>query len=164
MASTWRYSVTLIDTKALKTTLNFVAEFDGLGLTEEFDAAQIAAGALKTDLEAVSDANVYSESLTYVMGGSSSLPADADITDELAIVAFLTPAAEAPKYHTLRVPAPIAAAFESDGVTLDETNSDVIAYVDNFETWEVSDGEHVVTANANGISHGFWRSRAKSTN
>ena len=166
MASIWRYSITLLDDKALKTTLNFVAEFDNVGIGEEFDEAQIAAGALKADLEAVTEANVYREQLTYVMGGSSAKPgADVDITDELAIVTFLTADSVAPEYATLRVPAPIAAAFESDGSTLDENNAAVQAYVANFAegAWEVSDGQHVVTANQNGISHGFWRSRPKST-
>lgn len=165
MASTWRYSVTMVDEKALKTTLNFVAEFDNIGLTEEFDEAQIAAGALKTDLLAVSDALVYSESLTYLIGGGVTLPADADITDEAAIVCYLSAAGEVPKYHTLRVPAPIDALFESDGKTVDETNAALIAYVANFADgeWEVSDGEHIETANDNGISHGFWRSKAKSS-
>jgi hypothetical protein len=155
----------MIDSKGLKTTLNFVGVFDNIGLTEEFDEAQIAAGDLLTDLYAISDANVYSESLTYLMGGSSTLPADADITDELAIVTYLTAAGEAPKYHVLRVPAPIDGVFESDGKTLDKTAAAAINYVANFGTdlWQVSDGEYVVTANSNGIDSGFWRSKAKSS-
>jgi hypothetical protein len=165
MASTWRYTVTLIDEKALKTTLNFIYEADNVDLGSEFDDAEAAAAALLTDLEAVTDANVYSEVLGYLRGGDPTLPNDADITDEAAVVCFLTADDVLPEYHTLRIPAPIDAMFESDGKTVDEDNAALIAYVANFADGEftVSDGQYIVTANDNGISHGFWRSRAKSS-
>ena len=165
MASDWRYTVVLIDDKSVKTTLNFRANISGLGLSEEFDAAQIMAGNLLTDLQAVSDAAVYSESLTYIIGNSEALPADADVTDELVVLVWLSDVGQVNKQAALRIPAPIAAAFESDGTTLDKTNGAVQNYVANFGTdlWEVSDGESVVTSRDNGIVSGHWRSRAKST-
>ena len=162
MTSLWRYTVTLVDERALRTVLNFMSEQDGIGLSEEFDSLMIDAAALLSDLLAVSDALLYSETATYLMGGDTALPADADISDEAAIVCFLSAAAAVPKYHVLRIPAPIDALFESDGVTVDESNAALIAYIDNFDTaFQVSDGEPVIVANENGISHGFWRSRAK---
>lgn len=168
----FRYSITLIDKRAEKTTLNFRGDFDALaGLSEDFDAAVTAAGALKSALLAITDANLYKESLTYEIGGGTALPVDADITDELAIVVFLSALAEVPKYATLRVPAPIDAVWESDGKTLDESNAAVQAFVAEFDAdahaggaFEVSDGEHVETDNANGIHKGFYRSKARSTN
>lgn len=167
MASRFRYSITLIDSKALKTTLNFVGDFSGIDAADEFSIAAGAGAQIVTDLLAISDANLYSDSMTLLVGGGSALPADADITDEAAVVCFLTAAGVAPEYHTLRVPAPISALFESDLVTVDETNAALQAYVDNFDgtdvEYMVSDGEYIDTSNENGISHGFWRSKAKSS-
>lgn len=167
MASDFRYSITLVDEKALKTTLNFVGTFSGIDANDEYALALAAAASLQTDLLAISDALLYSDTLTRLIGGGSSLPASADITDEAAVVTFLSAAGEIPEYHTLRVPAPIDALFESDGVTVDKTNAGLIAYVANFDgadtEFMVSDGEYIDTTNQNGISHGFWRSRAKSS-
>lgn len=167
MASDWECAITLVDSKALKTTLRFKGTFSGLDITDEFGLASTALSDLVTDLEAVTDANVYKQSLTLIAGGGTALPADADITDEAAIVCFLTAAGVAPEYHTLRIPAPIEALFESDKVTVDESNAALQAYVAEFDKqdvgFQVSDGEYIETANENGISHGFWRSRAKSS-
>jgi len=165
MASIWRYSVTLVDTKALKTVLNFIGEFDGLSLTDEFGLAETAAGDLLTDLKAVTDAAVFKTSLALLQEEGEALPADADVTDEAAIVTWLSDVDALPKYHTIRIPAPID-MFQSDEVTVDKTNANLIAYIANFggSGYQVSDGEYVVTSRENGISHGFWRSRAKSTN
>jgi len=165
MASDWRYTVVMIDTKSLKTTLNYQAHIEGISLQDEFDTAQGLAADLLTDLEAVSDAAVYSESLTYLLANSEALPADADITDELAIVVWLSDVGSINKQAVLRVPAPIDAAFSSDGVTLDVTNANVIAFVENFADggFEVSDGEPVITTREDGIVSGHWRSKAKST-
>lgn len=167
MASTWRYSVTLIDSKAIKTTLNYEGLFSGLSLEDEFGLAQTAAADMKAALLDITDALVYREALAYQIGGGTSLPADADVTDELAIIAFLTADDVAPEYATLRVPAPVDAVWESDGITLDKTNADVIAYVALFDLpdngFQVSDGQYVETDNQDGISSGHWRSKAKST-
>jgi len=167
MASEFECSITLIDTNAQKTTLRFGGLFTGIDAGDEFDLAMTALAALVVSLEAVTDANVYKQTLTRVVGGSTALPEDADITDELAVIAFLTDDDVAPEYHTLRVPAPIDAVWESDGITLDKTNAGVIAYVAEFDQddvgFQVSDHEYIETANANGIKRGFWRSKAKST-
>lgn len=166
MASKWRYSVTLVDSRSLKTTLNYTATFSGASITDEFGLAQVAAADLLTDLEAVTDAAIYSETLTYLLANNEAIPGAgvADITDEMAVVVWLSDVGSINKYHTLRIPAPIEAMIGSDGVTLDETNAAVQAYVANFDTaWEVSDGEHVVVSRENGIESGSWRSRAKST-
>jgi hypothetical protein len=165
MASDWRYTVVLIDEHSIKTSMVFKANIDGLSLTDEFALAQTMAADLLTDLQAVTDAAVYSESLTYVIGNSEALPADADVTDELVVLVWLSDVGEVNKQAAVRIPAPIDAAFESDGVTLDKTNAAVQAFVANFGTdlWEVSDGETVVTGRDNGIVSGHWRSRAKST-
>ena len=165
MASTFRHSFTLIDTRAQKTTLNYESRHAGLTVNDDFDEAYAANLALQVALEAVTDANVYSKSLTWLGPGTTALPADADISDELAIVTFLTAEAAVPKYATLRVPAPIEAVWESDNITLDETNQAVIDFVAEVaDGFVVSDGETIVTANSNGISHGYWRSKALSTN
>lgn len=163
MASTWRATFVLVDTKALKTTLNFIYEADNLTLADEFADANTAMDDLKTDLDAVTDANFYSETLTLLKSGNQALPADADITDLAKVAVHLSPAGEIPKYATLRIPAPISALFESDGVTVDETNANLIAYVAELANWTVSDGETIQTANDNGIASGWWASASKST-
>lgn len=165
MASVWRYSVTLIDTHSHRTTVHYRGEFSGLSLTDEFGLAQTAAADLLTDLKAITDASVYSESLAYLIPGSEALPADADVTDELVMSLWLSDVGQLNKFATARVPAPIDAMFESDTITLDKTNANVIAYVANFNLpdngFQVSDGEYVVTGRENGIVGGKWRSRAK---
>lgn len=167
MASDYECAITLVDSKALKTTLRFKGTFSGLDENDEFSLAKTALANIVTDLTAITDANVYKSSLTLITGGGTALPADADITDEAAVVCFLTAAGVAPEYHTMRIPAPVAALFESDLVTVDETNAGLIAYIAEFDQqdvgFQVSDGEYIETANENGISHGFWRSRAKSS-
>lgn len=167
MASTYEAAITLVDTKNLKTTLRWKGIFSGVDAAAEFASATAAIAALQSALEAVTDANVYKTTLTLLVDGGTALPADADITDEAAVVCFLTAAGVAPEYHVLRIPAPISALFESDGVTVDETNAALQSYVDEFDQpdvgFQVSDGEYIDTTNENGISHGYWRSRAKST-
>lgn len=163
MASTWRVTYVLVDTRALKTTMNFIYEADNLTLADEFADANSAMDALKTDLDAVTDANFYSESLTLLKAGSQALPADADITDLAKIAVHLSPAGETPKYGTLRIPAPISGLFESDGVTVDESNASLIAYVAELANFTISDGETIQTANDNGIESGWWASAKKST-
>jgi len=167
MASTYEGAITMIDAKALKTTLRVGGIFSGIDENDEFSLAKAALAALVVALGNVSGANVYKSSLTLITGGGTALPAGTDITDEAAVVCFLTAEGVAPKYHTLRIPAPLAAVFESDLITVDESNADVQAFVSEFGQedvgWMVSDGEYVELLNENGISHGFWRSKAKSS-
>lgn len=163
MASTWRGTLTLIDTQAKTTTLNYIFEADELTLPDEFSAANDAMEALKSDLAAVSDAVIYNESLAYVKGGSSSLPADADVSDVAMVMTHLLPATEAPKLHPVRIPAPKVGIFASDLVTVDVADSDLIAFIDELSNFSVSDGENIDTSNNNGIQSGYWISVKKST-
>jgi hypothetical protein len=152
------YRVTLIDTKALKTSLSFA-----LSDTVYADAVT-AIGLFATALGLVTDANIYSEHLIEVISGGVALPADADITDEALVVTYLSGAAEVPKYWNLRIPAPVDGLFNADGVTVDITDTDLVDLVLNIATnCFVSDGEVVDVSVDDGISHGFWRSVKKST-
>ena len=162
---TFQYAVTLVDTKALKTTLRWRRVITDVSVVAAFTTATSEADDLLTDLKAVTDASVYRASLAFLDEQGEALPADADITDEALINVWLSTVAQVPKYGQLRIPAP-SIAFESDLITVDETDANLIAYVANFGTdkWEISDGEVVVTARENGIVNGYWRSKAKSTN
>lgn len=162
MASTWRVSLTMVDTKALKTTLNFIYEASGVDIGAEFADANTAMDELMIDLLAITDANVFNESLTYIRGGTASLPADADITDLGVVVTYLTGAGEVPKFWATRIPAPVAGIFEADGVTVDIADADLISYVDELSNFSVSDGENIDTSVSNGIARGWWASAKKS--
>lgn len=163
MASDWRYTVTLLGSNALKTTLVYNFHSEEALLADALAALVTASGLINTSLGLLSDANIYNESLTYLMGGSPALPSGADITDEAVVVCFLTGAGVIPKYHPIRLPAPVSALFESDLITVDETNANLITYVGLLETsWQVSDGESINTAVDNGIASGWWRSVRKS--
>jgi hypothetical protein len=163
MASDWKYTVTLLGSNALKTTLIYNFHSEEALLADALAALVTASGLINTSLGIISDANIYNESLTYLMGGSPALPSGADITDEAVVITFLTGAGVIPKYHAIRIPAPVAALFESDLITVDETNSDLITYVGLLESsWQVSDGEVVNTTVDNGIASGWWRSVKKS--
>lgn len=165
MASDWRITVTLLDTIGLKTTMNFIYSADELTLADEFSAANDAATALVSDLEAVSDATVYSERVAYLKSLDETLPADADITDVAQVVTYLTPDGVLPKYHVLRIPAPVSGIFTADGKTIDIADADLIAYVANFldGEFEVSDGEHIDDTIDNGIKGGSWTSVKKNS-
>ncbi len=161
------YSITLVDQRAHRTTLNYKMFYNGATQSENFDSATSDGAAIAAALLAVSDALVATERLTFEVGGSTSVPAAADVTDEAAVVCFLSEAAEIPKYHTMRVPAPVAALFEADEKTVDETNAALITYIAAVGEQVgdigviVSDGEQINLDLENGISHGFWRSLKK---
>jgi hypothetical protein len=163
MASDWKYAVTLLGSNAMKTTLVYNFHSDEALLADALAALVTASGLVATSLGLISDANIYNESLTYLMGGSPALPGDADITDEAVVITFLTGAGVIPKYHPIRIPAPVSTLFESDLITVDETDTDLIAYVALLEaSWQVSDGESIDTEVENGIASGWWRSVKKS--
>lgn len=164
MASDWKYTVTLLGSNALKTTLVYNFHSEEALLADALAAIVTQSGLIATSLGLLSDANIYNEDIKYLIGGSPALPADADITDEAVVITFLTGAGVIPKYHPIRIPGPVAGLFESDLITVDETNSDLITYVGLLESggWEVSDGEVVNTAVDNGIASGWWRSVKKS--
>jgi hypothetical protein len=163
MASDWKYTVTLLGSNALKTTLVYNFHSEEALLADALAALVTASGLVNTSLGLLSDANIYNESLTYLMGGSPALPADADITDEAVVITFLTGAGVIPKYHPIRIPAPVSDLFESDLITVDETLADLITYIALLEaSWQVSDGESIDTEVDNGIASGWWRSVKKS--
>ncbi|MGD8327720.1 MAG: hypothetical protein PVF65_12480 [Sphingomonadales bacterium] len=163
MASTWRHTFVLVDSNKLKTTLNFKSEQSGVDIDAEFSDANTADDLLAVALAAVTDANIYSRSLTYVKGGSPALPADADITDVAIVLAYLTGTGVLPKYATLRIPAPVAGIFGADGVSIDKTDTDLIAYVAELAAdFVVSDGEPIVTDIDDGIAGGSWTSVKKT--
>lgn len=161
----YRYTVTLVDQRAHKSTVSYLMPLSEATEVENFTIAATDAALINTALDAVTDANIFSETLSALLSGTSSLPVSADVTDEAAIVCFLSEAAEIPKYHVLRIPAPIDALFEADEKTVDETNAALIAFVDavsETNSVQVSDGEQINVDLENGISHGFWRSVKKS--
>lgn len=166
MASDWLVSLTLIDGIALKTTLNFRYHSDEIIVTDGFNAANQAADALVTDLEAVTDANVYSQRITYLKDLDESLPAgDNRVTNVAQVVCYLTPDGVAPKFHVLRIPAPNVGIFGADEKTIDKTDAALIDYVANFldGEFQVSDGEHIDDTIDDGIKGGSWTSVKKNT-
>ena len=163
MASDWKYKVTLVGSNSLRTTLIYNFHSDEALLADALAAIVTASGLVATELGQLSDANIYNEDITYLVGGSSTLPADADISDEAVVMCYLTGAGVIPKYHPIRIPAPVSGLFESDLLTVDETNADLITYVGLLEaSWQVSDGEAIDTEVDNGIASGWWRSVKKS--
>lgn len=163
MSSDWKFNVTLLGSNALKSTLTYYFHSDEALLADALAALIAAKDLVITSLGLLSDANIYNQNIVLLLGGSPALPADADITDEAVVITFLTGAGVIPKYHPIRIPAPVSGLFESDLVTVDESNSDLIAYVGLLEaSWQVSDGESINTAVENGIATGWWRSVKKS--
>jgi len=164
MASTWRSSITLVDTKGIKSTVNFRQDLDEATLAEDFAIAAVQHGDLVTQLMLVTDANRYSESLTVAMGGSPALPADADVTDMALVQTYLNATGELAKYHTLRIPAPVDGIFETDLITIDKEDAALIAFVAEVGGYfVVSDGEVINLAIDDGVAGGSWTSVKKST-
>lgn len=164
MASTWRHTFVLLDSNKLKTTLNFISEQSGVDIAAEFASANLADDNLALELVDVTDANIYSRTLSYLKGGTASLPADADITDVALVSCYLTGAGVLPKYTTIRIPAPSAGIFGSDGVTIDKTDADLVSYVGVLaDDFVVSDGESIVTDIDDGIAGGSWTSVKKTS-
>ena len=154
----FRYHATLIDSRALRTTMQFV-----LADTAYVDAAS-AAAAIEAALELVTDANVFQSSLIEILTGDAELPNDADISDEAVVVLYLSGTGEWPKYWNLRIPAPVDAMFNADGVTVDITYQNLQDLVSTLSTEAlVSDGEAIDLDIDEGIKRGFWRSVKKST-
>lgn len=163
----WRYTITLVDSKGFKSSLTYLMLTDEVTSDVGYLAALAGGAAVSAELIDVTDALIASETLSEIVAGASSLPGGAvDISDEAAVVCWLSEAAEVAKYHTMRIPAPVAALFEADGYTVDEANADLIAFIDAVgEDGPVllSDGEAINTDLENGISHGFWRSVKKTS-
>lgn len=123
-----------------------------------------AANQIRGALVDISDANVSKETLTGVVSEDNQLPADADTTDEAAIVAHLNDPTEKEKLHVTRVPAPITALFQPNGQDVDVSNALLQAYIAQLSQHAlVSDGEQInVSSGTAGIKRGYWRSRPKS--
>lgn len=163
MASDWRATVGLVDSKGIKTHLSFNYHSDQAVLLDGFTEANDAFTALVTDLEAVTDANVYSETLVYLKAGDTAL-GSGDVTDVASVLCYLSGTGEIPKYYTLRIPAPVSGIFGADGVTIDKADADLVAYVANFLSggfW-VSDGEFINDDQDDGIKGGSWTSVKKT--
>jgi len=152
----FRWTVTLIGTNSLKTTLNFMIP------EEDYEDADAAALNLLVALNAVTDANVYNETLTEIRSGAATLPSDADVTDEALVITYLSGTGESAKYHPIRIPAPIDAMFLGDKVTVDITNQPLQDWVAELSQHvEVSDGESISLDIDEGIASGYWRSVKK---
>lgn len=159
MAITPIYSFELIGTNSRKTTLRFVGqEIDGPDAAGELVAAAANLESLRTALNVLTDANVnaynFAVSGTGAVGG---LPADADIFEEAVLSLDITPAGEATKLASTRIPAPSDAMFiASDGPgkdVVDVTDLNIVAWVNTLgSTVTVSDGE-----TPNGVVSGYRR-------
>ena len=153
------YVATLIDSKGLKTNLRFelvqAAHADAVA-----DAAVISA-----QLASVTDALFYSENVIQNISGSATVPAIgvADISDQAVVVCYLSGSGEVAKYWNLRIPAPKAALFNADQLTIDITNQDLQDLVADLSTKVLlSDGESINLALTEGIKSGAWRSVKKN--
>lgn len=164
MTSRYRGTFVLIDERAVKTSLNYIMEIDDVGgLGAEFELAVTAMATLKTSLALITDANFYSETLAHLIAGDSAVPTDADVTDVAQVITYLTGTGVAPKFHTVRVPAPVDGIFNADQVTIDKADVDLIGYIDDLSTLVlVSDDESIVTDIDNGIAGGGWSSVKKN--
>jgi len=163
MASDWRAVVGLVDAKGIRTRMSFNYHSDQAVLLDGFTEANDAFTALVSDLDAVTDAHIYSESLVYLKAGDDTVGAG-DVTDVASVLCYLSGAGQIPKYHTMRIPAPVAGIFEADLVSIDKTDADLIAYIANFLDggfW-VSDGEFINDDKDDGIKGGSWTSVKKT--
>lgn len=162
MTSLWKYSTTLIDEHSHKTTLSYLIPADEVDIDTEFAAVHAVMLLVELALAAVTDANVYSERLTYLVSGDPTIPADADISDEAAVVCYLSGTGDPAKFHVVRIPAPIDAMFNADTVTVDITNQALQDYVAELSAGVVlSDGESINLDIQEGIASGLWRSVKK---
>lgn len=158
------YAVTLRDSRNQKSVLQFdLGDFSTGTPGGDFDAALNAAGQIAGALAAVTDANIAKEFLGHSYNEDNQLPASADVTDELVVACHLAPPTQAEKLHNLRIPAPDASVWQTDGITADLSVAALIQYVQQIAQHAfVSDGEQVdVSTGSNGMKYGYWRSRAR---
>jgi hypothetical protein len=127
-------TVKLQDAFDRRTTKRFEGDF------ADFATAQAAIIALVFDLDALSDAQVVAYSVGQKSDYAGSLVAGANLDSGITLSVMKTDSEKA----VLKVPAPDLAVVNADG-TVDITNAEVVAYVDNWitGTWYVSDGEEV---------------------
>lgn len=163
MSEYFLYKATVTDWQNHSTVMNYRIPATGVDQAAEDANARTAMANLKAALLAVTDGNITKETLTAVEGGTSTLPATSEhgVEEEIVISAYLSGAAEIPKYATLRIPAPEDDLFATL-VDVDLAAADLVAYVAAIAAnAEVSDGEVVNTTVTNGIADAYWRSRAK---
>lgn len=150
MAINPTYSFTLIGSNSQKTTLNFQGvEISDADLPTELNLAAGVLETLRNELNDVTDANVdaYSFSVdgTQAVGG---VPANADVYEEAVLTLDITPAGEATKLASSRVPAPSLAIFQgTSGPTrdiVDTGDADISAWVAALAANVlISDGESI---------------------
>lgn len=127
-------TISLQDAYARRSVKRFEGDF------VDFATAETALDALIVDLDALSEAEVYSFTCGRKTGHTGSLVAGANIDSGITLSVMKTDGEKA----VLKVPAPAPAVVNGDG-TVDILNALVTAYVDNWitGTWYVSDGEEV---------------------
>ena len=166
MASYFDYFITLRDSRGLQTTMNFdLGEFSGADIATEYLAARSAANQVRGALVDITTAFVSKERLSLRVSDDDQVPGAgvADITDEAFVLCHLNAPTSIRKMHGIRVPAPIAAVFQPDGVTVNIGNALLEQYVEQLADHVfVSDGEKINQASGvDGMDSGYWRSRAK---
>lgn len=144
------YSFTLIGSNSQKTTLNFVGvEISGVDLPTELAAAAATLETLRTELNEVTDANV--DAYSFSVAGSQAVggvPANADVYEEAVLTMDITPAGEATKLASSRIPAPSLGIFQGvSGPTrdiVDTADADVADWVAALAANVlISDGETI---------------------
>lgn len=126
----------------------------------DFEAALVAAGQVKASAEALSNAVAAQETLTHTYGLDNSVPADADISEELVLALALTGKATT---GLSSLPAPVIGAFvASNGSNrdiCDINDADVQTHVTQLEQHTViSDGDTIdAAAGVGGLMRGYRR-------
>jgi len=158
----WVGTVTLADEKGLKTVMRYFIPNEPL---TPYDSAKASLDAIVAELDPITDATIAQVTLTQLTEADDALGApNSDVSDEAAIVVYINETGTLPKYHTIRVPAPVDGIFEADLITVDRDDADLVAYVAALaEHTEVSDGEQINTAlGEDGMKSGEWRSVKKN--
>lgn len=127
-------------------------------------AAQNHTQDLGTYYQALSTANLIKAELKIRTIDNATLgAAGSDVSNDMAYLVYTNPTGELAKLAPLRVPSPIDALFLPDLKTLDLTNTDFQALVDEIDAGVfISDGEQINGAlGTNGVKKGYWRSKAR---
>lgn len=166
--SVYNAQIEFTDEKGLKTVINHPidtptnipwAALDVAAAATHLDDLVAAYGALST-------ANITRAGVTVRSVDNSTLGDDgSDVTDEAALIVYVNPTGELPKYAMLRIPSPVESLFEDDKVTVDLDNADLATLIDEIDAGVfVSDGEQINgDLGTNGVKRGWWRSKARST-
>lgn len=124
----YEVTYTLQDAASQKTTLNIpMGQFGFIeGDPFEFNLVMSAVSNIEAGLSAVTQANIIRRTVSYVrdMGGGDGL---GDIADEVFVSARLDTAN--PAYFGVRIPAPVPALINADGISVDVDNADFVNYL-----------------------------------